>query len=121
MLNNTATELSLQRNTWLTCFLHRRLGMDVVNSLVTSALLVQSGHTWLPQTLVCLCHPPQSLILNIVSQSVYRTHPLVKGVLYKEFQCIHVKSFVVHMDCVNYHQETTSSSPPPSFYKLCCD
>lgn len=45
-------ELALQRNTWLTCFLHRRLRMDVVNSLVTSALPVWSGHTWLPQTLL---------------------------------------------------------------------
>ena len=47
------TVLSLQRKKWITCLLPRRLGMEVVESLVTSALSVgqaTSGSPRFPQT-----------------------------------------------------------------------
>ena len=52
--------LSVQRKRYMTYFLPTRFGMDVVNSLVTSALSVWPGHTWLLHTLMCI-----SVILSI--------------------------------------------------------
>lgn len=50
--NAKHTALSLQRKRCIICFLPRRLGMDVVISLVSSMLSVGPGHIRLPQTLM---------------------------------------------------------------------
>lgn len=42
--------LSLQRKKHSACFLPRRLGMDVVNSLGPLSYLYDQDHTWIPQT-----------------------------------------------------------------------
>lgn len=62
---------SKKKKKYATCFLPRRLEIDVVNHLLTSMLSVEPSYRWLPRFLsLSQTPPPQSFIWIIVSHSV---------------------------------------------------
>lgn len=79
-------------------FSSRKAGNDVANSLVTSALLYDQGYNWLPHMFVFISSSPDPYLPHCFSVNQWNP-PLWKRphVLYKEFQCNHILSFVVHM------------------------
>lgn len=94
--------MSLPREWYITCFLLRRLGAEVVNIMVTTALPVRPGHkrsSTRPLSWACTCHyilisssrlePVFSV--NLLNLSLWKmSHPL-----HKEFQYSHILSNIL--------------------------
>ena len=106
------TGLSLQRERCITCFMHRKLGVDKVSSLVTFALSVWLGHvvslswTCLFQAICSTILLGSSLEPYLLCSSIELTFmELVTCAFTKSFDVVMPKALLCTWDWVNYHQE----------------
>lgn len=95
---------SLQSKRYITCFLPRKLGVDMVNSLVTFVVsLGQRLHKILPKRILSLI---LFVLFSLQTLSLWK----LSLIIFKGFWCSHVLSFVVHMGLLTGKK----------FTKLCC-